>query len=108
MNQSPKVEIVNSDNNHMPDVQLNAPSNNQLEVLPTNQIIPSVHGQQIFVHPTAQDSNQLFLYGSQNNQQLQLLQLPVVSTLSFLIVCLLFFIFLNVLNYNHNYYIVYT
>lgn len=78
MNQTPKVEIV--DNNHMPDIQLNAPSNNQLEVLPTNQIIPSVHEQQMFVHPTAHDPNQLFLYGSQNNQQLQLLQLPVVST----------------------------
>ncbi|CAH1732442.1 nuclear transcription factor Y subunit alpha-like isoform X2 [Aphis gossypii] len=77
MNQSSKVEIVNSNNNHVPDVQLNAPSNNQLEVLPTNQIIPSVLGQQMFVHPTVQDSNQLFLYGSQNNQQMQLLQLPV-------------------------------
>lgn len=77
MNQSPKVEVVNSDNNHMPDVQLNAPSNHQLEILPTNQIMPSVHGQQMFVHPTAQGSNKLFLYGSQNNQQLQLLQLPI-------------------------------
>lgn len=91
MNQSPKVEIVNSNNNHMPDVQLNAPSNNQLEVLPTNQIMPSVLGQQMFVHPTAQDSNQLFLCGSQNNQQLQLLQLPVVSTFSFLFVYLFIF-----------------
>jgi len=80
MNQFPKVEIDNSDNNHMPDIQLNASSNNQLEVLPMNHIMQSVHGQQMFVNPTAQDSNQLFLYGSQNNQQLQLLQLPVVSS----------------------------
>lgn len=96
MNQSPKVEIENSDNNHMPDVQLNAPSNNQLEILPTNQIMPSVHGQQMFVHPTAQSSNKLFLYGSQNNQQLQLLQLPIVSTFSFLFVNYSFF-FLKIL-----------
>lgn len=103
MNQSPKVEIENSDNNHMPDVQLNAPSNNQLEILPTNQIMPSVHGQQMFVHPTAQGSNKLFLYGSQNNQQLQLLQLPIVSTFSFLFVNYSFFFFKNIVNINHDY-----
>ncbi|XP_025203492.1 nuclear transcription factor Y subunit alpha-like isoform X1 [Melanaphis sacchari] len=83
MNQSIKEEIVDSDN-HVPDIQMSAPFNNLMQVLPTSQITPSIHGQQIFIHSDAQNSNQLFQCNSQNNQQLQLLQLPISAQPQFI------------------------
>lgn len=83
MNKPIKMERVNSNDNHLSNILLNAPSSNQIQVLP-GQIIQSVNGQQLFIHSAAQEANPLIQYGSQNNQQLQLLQLPV---------CFFFFIF---------------
>lgn len=57
---------------HMTVVQAIPPSNNQVQVVQAGQMIQSANGQQIVVH-----SGQPVHLGSQGNQQLQLLQLPV-------------------------------
>uniref|UniRef100_A0A2S2NBI8 Nuclear transcription factor Y subunit n=1 Tax=Schizaphis graminum TaxID=13262 RepID=A0A2S2NBI8_SCHGA len=80
--QSMKVEEIKANDNHdIPNIQLDTPItyNNQMQVLPTSQIIPSVPEQQLFIHSNSQNLNQLFQYDSQNNQQLQLLQLPIIT-----------------------------
>lgn len=71
-----KLERFNSNDNQLSGVLLDGTTNNQVQVLP-GQIIQSVNGQQLFIHSAAQDASQLIQYGSQNNQQLQLLQFSV-------------------------------
>jgi len=88
-----KLETVNSNNNQLSYILLDSASKNQVQVLP-GQILQSVNGKQLFIHSAAQDASQLIQYGSQNNQQLQLLQFSVC------------FFFLNTffyLNTNHSY-----
>ncbi|XP_025420238.1 nuclear transcription factor Y subunit alpha-like isoform X2 [Sipha flava] len=62
---------------HMTVVQTIPPSNNQVQVVQAGQVIQSANGQQIVVHAVPQNSGQQVHLGSQGNQQLQLLQLPV-------------------------------
>lgn len=57
---------------HMTVVQAIPPPNNQVQVVQAGQMIQSANGQQIVVH-----AGQPVHLGSQGNQQLQLLQLPV-------------------------------
>ncbi|XP_016657272.1 nuclear transcription factor Y subunit alpha-like [Acyrthosiphon pisum] len=68
-----KLERVDSNDNQLSGILLDDASNNQIQVFP-GQIIQSVNGQQLFIHSAAQDASQLIQRGSQNNQQLQLLQ----------------------------------
>jgi len=76
MNQTIKMEELNLDANLLAGIPLNAPSNDQIQVL-QGQIIQSVLGQQMYIYSNVQDANQLLQYHLRNNQQLQLLQLPV-------------------------------
>lgn len=76
MNQTTKMEKLNLDANLLSGILLNAPSNYQIQVLP-GQIIQSVLWQQMNFHSNVQNANQLLQHHLQNNQQLQLLQLPV-------------------------------
>ena len=71
------MEEVNSYDNYLPNIQWNVLFNNQIQVLPMSQILQNVNGQQMFIHSIAQDANQLLQFNSQDNQHLQLLQLPV-------------------------------
>ncbi|XP_015363441.1 PREDICTED: nuclear transcription factor Y subunit alpha-like [Diuraphis noxia] len=75
MNQTIKMEKVNLDTNLLSGILLNAPSNVQIQVLP-GQIIQNILGQQMYIHSNVQNTNHLLQYDTQNNQQLQLLQLP--------------------------------
>ncbi|KAL5238483.1 hypothetical protein ACI65C_005893 [Semiaphis heraclei] len=75
MNQTTKMEKLNLDANLLSGILLNAPSNYQIQVLP-GQIIQSVLWQQMNFHSNVQNANQLLQHHLQNNQQLQLLQLP--------------------------------
>ncbi|XP_050523866.1 nuclear transcription factor Y subunit alpha [Daktulosphaira vitifoliae] len=72
---------INSDGggngNHMTVVQAIPSSNNQVQVVQAGQVIQSTNGQQIVVHAVPQNAGQSVHIGSQGNQQLQLLQLPV-------------------------------
>lgn len=79
-----KLEKFNSNDNQLSGVLLDGTSNNQIPVLP-GQIIQNVNGQQLFIHSAAQDASQLIQYGSQNNQQLQLLQFPVSFFFKFIL-----------------------
>ncbi|XP_022168892.1 nuclear transcription factor Y subunit alpha-like [Myzus persicae] len=74
MNQHIQIVKVNSDANHLSGILLNVPFNNQIQVVP-GQIIQSVHGQQMSIHSTTREKNQLLQYNSENNRQFQLLQL---------------------------------
>jgi len=62
---------------HMTVVQTIPPSNNQVQVVQAGQVIQGANGQQIVVHAVPQNGGQPVHLGSQGNQQLQLLQLPV-------------------------------
>lgn len=62
---------------HMTVVQTIPTSNNQVQVVQAGQVIQSANGQQIVVHAVPQNAGQQVHLGSQGNQQLQLLQLPV-------------------------------
>lgn len=63
---------------HMTVVQAIPPSSNQVQVVQAGQVIQSANGQQIVVHAVPQNGGQSVHHlGSQGNQQLQLLQLPV-------------------------------
>lgn len=62
---------------HMTVVQAIPSSGNQVQVVQAGQVIQSANGQQIVVHAVPQNAGQPVHLGSQGNQQLQLLQLPV-------------------------------
>jgi len=79
-----KVERVDSNDDHLSNILLDTPSNDQMQVLPSD-LVECVYGHQFCVHSAVQDANQLIQNGSQNNQQLQQLQLSV---------CLFLFIFI--------------
>lgn len=70
-------QIGSDGGGHMTVVQAMPQSNNQVQVVQAGQVIQSANGQQIVVHAVPQNAGQPVHLGSQGNQPLQLLQLPV-------------------------------
>lgn len=67
---------------HMTVVQAMPQANNQVQVVQAGQVIQGANGQQIVVHAVPQNAGQPVHLGSQGNQPLQLLQLPVQVSVS--------------------------